>query len=278
MIKKSKKIYFFIFVLVLILTFGVLLGLNFFNGKSTSLNIFKKNQSSSKSFVFAIAGDNHENVEVYKELIQKVNASQAVFFVDLGDTTRVSGLSEYVEKKAMLNDLKVPYHMVIGHHDIVGNGYDYWQQYFGATYYSWDYENAHFVVLDDVSYYNAFSEDELAWLEKDLSSNPKQLKFVFLHSPPRCPFVDPSQLGFKGPNSEERIDKFLSIIKKYKIDQIYAAHIHNLLNYKISGIPITVTGGAGGPLYHIPLIGKDTYHFLEIEVSGSNFKQKVIEL
>jgi hypothetical protein len=215
--KRPKKVYFIIFIIVLIIGLGILLGFNFINGKSVNFNFIKKNKTSSKPFIFAVAGDNHENVEVYKELIQKVNNSQAVFFVDLGDTTRVSGLSEYAEKKAMLNNLKVPYHMVIGHHDIVGNGYDYWQQYFGLTYYSWDYENAHFVALDDVSYYNAFSEDELAWLEKDLSSSSKQLKFVFLHSPPRCPFVDPSELGFKGLNSEERINKFLNIIKNTKL-------------------------------------------------------------
>ena len=66
--------------------------------------------------------------------------------------------------------------------------------------------------------------------------------------------------------------------EKYKVNKMFAGHIHNLLNYSISGIPITVTGGAGGPSYNIPLIGRDGHHYIDVEVSDGNFKQKVIEL
>jgi hypothetical protein len=278
--KKSRTKYFIFFFLVIVIVF---VGLFFLNksyvpitGTIQNLNSAKKVES--KSFSFAVAGDNHSNLEVYDEIIGKVNASQADFFVDLGDTTRVGGASEYADTQAVLNKLKVPYHMVIGQHDIVGNGQEIWQEYYGPTYYSWDYENAHFVALDDVTDPNVFSEVELSWFQRDLSSSSKNLKFVFLHVPPRCPFVSAEELGFTGPLSNERIDKFIDIAKKYKVSKIYAAHIHNYLNYAISGIPITVTGGAGGPIYNIPLIGTDKFHYLNIDVLGSDFKQKVVEL
>jgi 3',5'-cyclic AMP phosphodiesterase CpdA len=198
--------------------------------------------------------------------------------IDLGDTTRVGDISEYAETKSSLENLKVPYHMVIGSHDIVGDGYELWQKYYGNPYYSWDYSDAHFIVLDDVSDINAFSEEQLSWLEKDLSNSSQKLKFVFLHKPPKCPLVSADQLGFTGPKSEERIDKFLNILNKYKINKIYAGHIHNYLNYTVSDIPITVVGASGGPIYNIPIIGKDFYHYIEVEVSGSNFAQKIVEL
>jgi 3',5'-cyclic-AMP phosphodiesterase len=275
-----KKRYFFIFFLVVVLVFVFLLLLGkplpLLIGKLTNFSWPK--EEKTESFVFAVAGDNHSNTEVYNKLIQKIDESNAVFFVDLGDKTCIGAASEYAESKALLNNLKVPYHMVIGDHDIVGDGYNLWQQYFGPTYYSWNYGNVHFVALNDVLNENGFSEEQLSWLEQDLSSTKKELKFVFLHRPPRCPFTVPEELGFTGPKSEERIDQFLSILREHKVNKIYAGHIHNLLNYTIDSIPITVTGGAGGPIHNIPLIGKDTHHYLEVEVSGGNFEQRVVEL
>ncbi len=276
--KRSKKVYFIIFFIVLIIAFGILLGLNFLNVKPANFNIFKKNQPASKSFTFAVAGDSHNNTETYNEIVQDVNKNNNSFFVDLGDSTRVGGRSEFEQTKAVLAKLNVPYHMVVGNHDTVGDGYILWQEYYGETYYSWDYQNTHFITLNDVVNENGFSEEQLSWLEKDLSSTSKELKFIFLHSPPRCPFVGSEELGFTGPKSEERINQFINIAKKYKVNKMFAGDIHNYLNYSISGIPITVTGGAGGPLYDIPLIGLNKYHYVEVEVSGSNFQQKVIEL
>lgn len=277
-----KKRYFFLFFLIIIIVFSFLIFLPkpfpLLSGKLPHFNWLAQDKKETKSFSFVVAGDNHNNIEVYNKLIQKVNASRAVFLVDLGDITRVGGASEYNETRAALNNLKIPYHMVIGDHDIVGNGYEIWEEFFGPTYYSWDYGNGHFIALNDVVNKDGFSEEQLAWLERDLSRTAKEIKIVFLHRPPKCPLAEPGDLGFTGSRSQERIEQFFSLAKKYGVDKIYAGHFHNLLNYSVGGIPITVTGGAGGPLYRIPLLGENRYHFLEVEIQGSNIRQKVVEL
>lgn len=279
MVRKKYLFIFFLLLLFVAAFFWIFYykPIPFINGK-IDFSWLKPKKESQKPFAFSVAGDNHNNIEVYLELIQKVNNTDAAFLVDLGDTTRIGGASEYAETKSILAGLKIPYHMVIGNHDIVGDGYDIWREYFGPTYYSWDYEDTHFIVLDDVTDPNAFSEEQLSWLENDLQSTQKELKFIFVHTPPRCPSVSKEELGFTGPKSEERINQCLLILNKYKVNKIYAGHIHNYLNYSIDGIPITVTGGAGGPIYNIPIIGRDSYHYINVEVFGSNFQQKVVEL
>jgi len=276
---KKKYIFILLFVLILaVICWLIISNYDSFINKKID-NITKpKQKEESEPFTFAVAGDNHNNLEIYNKIIQNVNQNDNSFFVDLGDSTRVGGASEYAALKSALDVLKVPYHMVMGDHDKVGDGFQIWQQYFGATYYSWGYQNVHFIVLNDAVNKNGFSEEQLSWLENDLSSTQKELKIIFLHRPPSCPFTDPEDLGFTGPQSEEHINQFIDIAKKYKVNKMFAGHIHNYLNYSISGIPITVTGGAGGPIYNIPLVGKDKYHYVEVKVTGSDIQQQFIEL
>ena len=279
---RFKKLYFLLFLIFIIGAIFLWIffskPLPLFQGK-LNLDWLKDNSVEKQaSFQFAVVGDNHNNLEIYQKIIQRINQDKMAFFVDLGDLTRVGASSEYYEAKRILDQLKVPYYMTMGDHDKIGNGYDLWQQYFGPTYYSWDFKNGHFVILNDVVNENGFSEEQLNWLENDLSRTNKEVKIIFLHRPPRCPFAEPGDLGFTGPYSQERITRFFNIAQRYRINKIFAGHLHNFLNYSVEGIPITVTGGGGGPIYHIPLIGKNRHHFLEIEIIGSQIEQKVIEL
>jgi hypothetical protein len=68
---------------------------------------------------------------------------------------------------------------------------DTFQQYYGPTWYSFNRGKVHYVVLDDVRYlgkdreYDGYiSEEQLAWLQKDLSFVPNDhLVIVCLHIP-----------------------------------------------------------------------------------------------
>lgn len=275
--KVFKKFLVFILI-ILVFAAGYFFIRPFFATQNDTKNSPNQTNQSNQSFSFIVAGDSHNNLERYKQIIEGANSSGAAMLIDLGDITRVGEESEYRNFKNNLSSLKIPYHIVLGNHDIVGNGYNYFQKYFGETFESFDLQDSHFVILDNVSDPNVFSDEQLSWLENDLAANKKTLKFVFTHTPVQCPFVPKSELGFTGAKADEQIQKFIEILKKHGVSQIFSGHIHNYLSYSIDGIPIIVTGGAGGPLYKIPIFGKNYYHYLKIDVSGRNFSSKVVEL
>ncbi len=240
----------------------------------------KGNQENTKDsdFSFIVCGDSHTNEEVYQKIIQKANENQVKFLVDLGDITRVGAESEFTDFKSLVNGLKIPYYVVCGNHDVL-NSDSFFKKYFGDTYYSWNYNDVHFIVLDDTTDENVFSEKQLGWLENDLQDYKEKLVFIFVHKPPKCPFVTSDLLEFEGKESDQRIERFLDIAREYKIDKIYSGHIHNHLSYSQGGIPITITGGAGGPTHRIPVFGQaDFPHFLLVKIKGKEYNEEVVRV
>lgn len=91
----------------------------------------------------------------------------------------------------------IPFFQCIGNHDMDYNkggddmSDDTFQQHYGPTWYSFNRGKVHYVVLDDVRYlgkekeYDGYiSEEQLSWLQKDLSFVPKDnLVIVCLHIP-----------------------------------------------------------------------------------------------
>lgn len=85
------------------------------------------------------------------------------------------------------------------------------------NYYSVDYENSHFILLD----YLQFTQEQYEWLEKDLRTHQnKKHIFIFAH-PPLFPIARPF---FTEKNFTERI---IPLFKRYSIDAYFCGHTHN---------------------------------------------------
>lgn len=79
---------------------------------------------------------------------------------------------------------------VPGNHDIRDNGYSTFTKLYGPTYYSFDFADSHFVFLDSAPGWaqkQAISENQYAWLEKDLTGAQGKRIFVTTHIPPQDP-------------------------------------------------------------------------------------------
>ena len=69
------------------------------------------------------------------------------------------------------------------------NSDETWENLYGPNYYSFNYANVHFVVLDDVAwtgkdYHGEFGADQLAFLKNDLARVPKdKLVVLSMHIP-----------------------------------------------------------------------------------------------
>jgi 3',5'-cyclic AMP phosphodiesterase CpdA len=134
------------------------------------------------------------------DIAAELAGTEADFVMILGDVVGDT-LPLYDRYKRIMAQIGIPVYNVPGNHD---ENYDSpddhyaletFKRHFGPTYYSFDYGNTHFIVLDDVEYLgpNAegrpryrgrIGEKQLAWLANDLQLIPDdKLVVLTMHIP-----------------------------------------------------------------------------------------------
>jgi len=128
-----------------------------------------------------------------KKAVAAVNAlsDPPDFIMFTGDLTHITEdarerrrrLAEFRDIVAELKVKTVRY--MPGEHDASLDQGKAFQEYFGATHYTFDHKGVHFIVVDNVSDPRAFIGDEqLQWLAADLAALPKDANIVvFTHRP-----------------------------------------------------------------------------------------------
>ena len=129
-----------------------------------------------------------------------------------------------------------------------------------GQFYSFDYGDVHFTVLDTnfkemAESQPALMADEIAWLEQDLSASKARWKIVLQHK-------DIMLYGFAdGRQGEEHFidvgEALMPVFEKYNVDAVLTAHLHTyrrrvpLRNFAPTddGIPYILTGVAGNVRY-----------------------------
>jgi hypothetical protein len=159
--------------------------------------------SKASDFNFVQLSDSHwgfngpvvnpEAGSTLKRAVAAVNslALPPDFIVFTGDLTHTTDdpqirRSRMREFKAIVADLKVRnIHFLPGEHDVSLDHGAAFQEFFGPTHYSFDFQGVHFIALDNVSDPAArVGDDQLAWLKADLAAYAKDAPIVVLtHRP-----------------------------------------------------------------------------------------------
>lgn len=157
--------------------------------------------------------------------IQEVIGKEAAFGVTLGDIVfdDLTLLDPLAQMKAHIG---MPWHYVIGNHDLDLDApedrysTDTWQRVFGPKYYSFDYGQVHFVVLDNIfliepnSYNSALGDDQVTWLENNLATVPRDRTVVLLMHIPLM-------------QTRER-ETVYELLAPYRKSLSFSAHTHTL--------------------------------------------------
>ncbi len=136
--------------------------------------------------------------------------------------------------KKLLSPIGIPFYQSMGNHDMHYNGRsnylasDMYERHFGPAYYSFNRGEIHYVVLNDVFYIGRdyfyigyLPEEQLAWLEKDLSLVPKgSTVVVALHIPTALGERDLKQFSYSNISRSVANKQAL-----YKILQPFNTHI-----------------------------------------------------
>lgn len=148
----------------------------------------------------------------------------------------------------------------LNYFDVPSNG----NTTFDRHYYSYDYGDVHYVVLDTQLYESTHEDNhdvhhpdlydvQVQWLRQDLASNTKKWTVVLMHR-------DPFQYAFNRPGAsraagfDEEGVLFMPIFDEFNVDLVLSAYLHS---YRNRGHVRNFERDASGPLYILTGIAGD---------------------
>lgn len=163
-------------------------------------------QKEPKTFRAVFFGDpqprNEEEVNyVIHDVVEELIGTDAIFGVSLGDLA-FDNLNTWASQIRGVGRIGIPWYNVLGNHDenydAVEDKYadESFEATYGPAYYSFDYGDVHFVVLDDVmwkgvnekgeglGYSAGLGPKQVEFLRNDMAQTPKnQLVVLMMHIP-----------------------------------------------------------------------------------------------
>ena len=245
--------------------------------------------------VFAVFGDSRSNMmsppisSRLDEVLGRVSETNTSFCIHTGDFYKgAPGNEEDSKWQANLflkkmERLEIPWYPVMGGHEAEDEGWTVCQELvFEAkpTYYSFDVDNCHFIILDAYmpDAWSSLSQEQMAWLESDLENTRQPHVFVFLHPPL---YATGSHMGESFDTDAEVRNQLATLLVRHGVDAVFCGHEHLYSSLRYKGLIQIVTGGAGAPL-HKPLpkevfshlaelsryVALATYHYVVVQVKG----------
>ena len=225
---------------VILLAGLMLLGLRVYSASGNSLTFA---QISDAHFSSANTNTSYrltaESGELLTDAIDQVNETPGVdFAIFTGDMINTPYQKELMKFLTYANKLNPPWYAVFGNHDICIGGFLSKKMYldilnshnknfsFAKPYYSFVPKKGYKVIgLDStidtkITANGELSEEELIWLDKELSKSKNDIVLIFLHGP----LIEPLH---SANHATLNADKTLAIINKYKNPiAVFSGHYH----------------------------------------------------
>jgi outer membrane protein assembly factor BamB len=186
-------------------------------------------ESLNPDFGFVNLADVHvqagttNNRERFTDQIRQLNrlTGDPAFVIVAGDLTNDATDAEFLDYRAATAASKLPVWPAAGNHEFTG-GPDYraridnYRRHVGPEWYSFDYGNRHFVVLEN---HQGFSQpDQLEWLKADLDRHARSREVVVIvHKPLNTP---------QTPVPAADTQPFLNLLGSYKTALVLMGHTH----------------------------------------------------
>lgn len=230
-------------------------------------------------FSFYVFGDNRTRYHVLEKIFEDAAGERPLFVFNSGDLVNNGTHEELQEHMDAVADLPVPYFTALGNHDTTRHEHkaDAYVELFGPTYYSFEYGNSFFIVLDNGTGY--VSRKQLKWLHTALQKGKEFAHtFVFAHYPP----FDPRRghhhcmKPFVGG-----VGALMRLLKDGDIDFFFAGHLHAYYEIERNGVNYIISGGAGAdmsepfPYHHyvVVIVDGDAVS-TEFRLVGSTVRQR----
>ncbi len=274
----------------------------------TIMNSCVEQETSSceeESFTFAFLTDIHlqperNATEGFRAAIAEVNILKPDFVITGGDLVMdVLGVS-YGRADSLYNlyaeevkGFDMPVYNTLGNHEVFGiyerSGispdhpeyrYGMFESRIGETYYSFDYEGWHFMVMNSVQetedrrYIGMIGEEQMDWIRTDLMElDPNTPIIVSTHIPFITVFTQilygeyaPDYHGLVVENAREVLDLFAG----YKLKLVLQGHLHYLEDIYVYETHFITAGAVSGSWWNGPY-NEVEEGFLMVHVKGDDF-------
>lgn len=221
-----------------------------------------------KEFRFTVTADSRENRKEFRHVLSQVTqqtGGEGAFHVSIGDIDPVIANHTDFVREFGPEAIWLP---IVGNHDTSDNDIVWirgltkrlpFEKNPGPTdcpdtTFSFDYQNAHFVVLD---FYNGEKGSRFAWLEADLGSTRKPAVFVLGHQP---------MFGNREKDKPDYREEFWSILMRHDVTAYICGHSHVYEAKQPMGSRVwhVDVGNAGNDSHS----KKDGQTFVEVKVQG----------
>lgn len=246
---------------------------------------------TAQAFRFAVAGDSRDNQALWGQGLDAIEALGVDFYmftgdaVDLGSNTRE--WDAWFEAGAGHLEYR-PILMAHGNHEFnVQPYYALMAQPGNEQWFSFDYANAHFVVLNDTIATQGDLEVQRDWMQADLAATTVPWRFAFHHIP--------AYSSCTTHGSDLTLQELWSPVEEaggVAID--FTGHNHNYERshplrdgaqvWAADGTTYVVAAGAGADLYNNDLsnaftaVANVTNHFVLIDVDGGDLELTAYDL
>lgn len=262
---------------------------------------FRTAASPDRAFTFVVIGDTQTNGAVAKRVsdlawMHRPNlAVHAGDLVDAGTAKRDWTDTFFPSMQPLLG--RVPLMPVLGNHEQdAKNYYDYMSLPEPERWYSFEYGNAEFFMIDG-NRSLADQSAQLNWLEQALRDSRATWRFAVLHQPPYT--SDSNDYGDTQVTTSTRGDlnvrNIVALLERYGIDICFSGHVHDyertfpiregkVTPYEEGGVIYVTAAGGGGPLEEFD--GTNTWfghkkaryhHLVYVAIHGQHLEFQAID-
>ena len=194
-------------------------------------------------FHFAIMGDRTGRADdrVYQQIWSEIEATNPAFVINVGDSIEggddAGAAAEWASLRRIWQRVPYPLYCTPGNHDIwSAHSQDQFRKATGhPPAFSFNYQNAHFTVLDN-SRTEDLAPEQLRFLEEDLKANAaRRPKFIFFHKPYWILFLKVGSGEFP----------LHQLAKKYGVGYVICGHAHQFIPLHRDGIIYAAVGSSG---------------------------------
>lgn len=271
----------------------------------------KDKAKKSEKFSFVFMTDIHvmpeqKATEGLLQAVDVINKLKPEFVLTGGDNIMDALGQTYGRSDSLYNlygevvkKLNMPLYNTMGNHEVFGlyeksgisphhkeYGKQLYENRLAKRYYSFDYKNWHFIVLDGIGftddrrYYGHIDEEQIEWLKQDLAKAGKNKPVAISTHIPLLSvgsqiMTGPTK-GFEKGSIITNADEVIKILEQFNVKLVLQGHLHFLEDINYNGIHYITGGAVSSNWWKGPRYGMEE-GFLKIDVAGEKFEWEYVD-
>ena len=271
----------------------------------------KQNLPENDNFSFVFMTDIHVTpernaTEGLLQAIDTINKLAPDFVISGGDNIMDALGQTYGRADSLYNlfeetikNLTMPIYYTMGNHEVFGlyknsgvspdhkeYGKKLYENRLAKRYYSFDFKNWHFIVIDGVGftddrhYYGYVDSVQVEWLKQDLEKAGKNKPVAISTHIPLLSVGAQITLGPTEPFAKGTVinnaNEIRTILEQYNVKLVLQGHLHFLEDINYNGIHYITGGAISSGWWKGPRYGMEE-GFLKVDVSGEDFTWEYID-